>query len=142
MITYLQITVGPYELLIDTRDVVEVIEPESSSGDASDDLVVGDRIWRDKTLPVISLRRVLGLSSSAANGAGGSLVYQRDGVPFAVLNTDYIAALLAIEDTAFSPVPQLTPQLADFIDGIYVHPTTKQQQLRLRRPLVLEGKHD
>lgn len=106
---YLRVAVGPYQLLLDAGQVLEVVEDAVAAGAA------GWRLWRGRSVPVLDMRGRLGLDE----GDPGPLVIsgRADGAGCRAVRVDRVVGLCRYSDASVRPLPPLPPQAGALFDG-------------------------
>lgn len=139
MNSYLQISCGPYRLLLDIAQVIEVGEARTGSGTAT------HRPWRERNLPVVNLNAELGLRSAGVEAGLQQVVVRSrlDDTQLTVVDVEHIDRLIELPETELVDVAEVTPELARCIDRVWFDSSTHACLLRLRCPFWWEsGRND
>jgi len=136
---YLQITCGPYRLLLDIAQVIEVGAARAESGTAT------HRPWRERNLPVVNLNAELGVRSAGGEAGLQQVVVRsrRDDTQLTVVDVERIDRLIDLPETELVDVAEVTPELARFVDRVWFDSSTHACLLRMRCPFWWEsGRND
>lgn len=132
MSQYLRFRAGLYDLLLAVEDIVEVGEA-GAGGVASS--VSGWRLWREHSLPVVSLPRYL--DAGADTGARAQQIVLRDeAAGLSIIDVDHVDGLVSLDAKDFTDIAALSPALAELIDAVASTGAGQGCLLRLRRPLA------
>ena len=124
MRSYLHLTAGVYDILIDTDRVREVM------GLIGEHITAGLRSWRGDSLRVIDLAAAVGESTIPRRSAvvfdGGE-----DGLMF--LDVDSIGKVMRLEEEDFRELPPLPDRVENSFDGVVFMPGSDRGLLRLHQ---------
>ena len=136
-------TLGPYRLLAGAERVREVQE----RGAAGRVRGGGHLAWRDRLVPEIGLRELLGLTGPARAGHEGAVdIIYGDHIdpedpgdePVVTFEVDRVLGLRTLEDGRLHLLPALAPELKRLFDVIFLDPADGRGILCLdARPEVL-----
>lgn len=129
MKTYLDIACGDFRLLLPAESVVEIM-----AAGVRNDLGTRShafRPWRDRQLPVVNLAAFLGATPAAH---GEQVVISDEAGHLTLLEVDRVLGLREVADSAFAPLPAVTPALLALVDAVAPAPEGDICRLRLRRP--------
>lgn len=130
---FLQVSIGPYRMLLDAEGIHELLEIPPSDQAGS----IEHRDWRGQVLTVVNGRRLLGLQNSALQAAHAGVVYSAvadEDVPV-MLEVDAVDRLRQVELNDLSHLPALPESVARLFDCVLSDAGV--QYYHLRRPLDL-----
>jgi chemotaxis signal transduction protein len=131
---YLQVHVGPYQLLLDAQGIHEILEL-SGQGEVS-----GYRDWRGKLLVPMNSRRLLGLKKDIFPAVYAGVVYSfSDDSEPVMFEFDRVERLRQVEENDLSTLPFIPKFAAQLFDLVYSDATLGVQLYHLRRPLELDS---
>lgn len=131
MTIYVQAQIGPFPILIDARNVLEVIALSSD-----DPMAMGCRAWREHNLDTVIGRELLGLAVDPLAVEYQGIVYSHEALETPVLIAlDSIQGLKDIPEQALRPFHHGEPEAKALFDTIWLDAKTDQVSYLLRRDL-------
>lgn len=128
---YLTLVVGPFRFLLDADGVCEVLEPDVGPADAWS----RHRWWRNRAVPVWSLRQELDLPSRVER----QTVICRCSGDLVALEVDRVIGLGRRDQGGARPMAPLPPLVLRLLDGACLDSHTGLPVLHCRRDLTLAG---
>jgi chemotaxis signal transduction protein len=123
MRSYLHLTAGVYDVLIDTDRVREVMAL------VGDHVTSGWRSWRGDSLQVVDLAAAFGGKMSARASA---VVFDGGDDGLIYLDVDSIGKVMRLEEEEFRVLPPLPDRVEESFDGVAFVPDSTRGLLRLR----------
>jgi CheY-like chemotaxis protein/chemotaxis signal transduction protein len=123
---YLHLRCGPFQLLLDSRHVVEI-----AAAPAVPDLQ-GRRAWRGQSLPVQDLRTFLDVEADAARE---QIVLRHADGTLSAIDVDRVQAVVERAPEDFSVIAPCSERLAGLVDGAWLD-AGGGCLLRLRHPFA------
>jgi chemotaxis signal transduction protein len=128
MNTYLQVRAAGYTLLVDSRQIRDVMV--NQDGNAVTECP-DRRVWRGRTLPTVDLPEALG--STRAPRPMAVVLEEENGQGAIILDVDGAGPMLRFEDTAFRRLPPLPSAVGRTFDALLVAGDGQAGMLRVRR---------
>lgn len=122
MRSYLHLTAGAYNVLIDTDRVREVM------GLGGAHITAGLRSWRGESLKVVDLAAAFG---DATIPRGSAVVFDGGDEGLMFLDVDSIGKVMRLEEDDFSELPPLPDLVEKSFDGVAFMPGSDRGLLRL-----------
>lgn len=132
---FLHVWAGPYQLLLDAEGIHEVLDIES---DETASLGCWD--WRGSILPIVDMRNLCGVDSSAevSPGRSGVVYSPLADAPPVVLQLDCVGRLRRAGREDFRPLPTGAKYARRFFDSVLRDMDSGTELYHLRRPLERE----
>lgn len=121
MSTFVHIVAGPFGILVDARSVHGVIETGASAAATGG----GFKTWRERALPAIDLRVLLGLPRPAGTGGGIDVVYgAAEDESLVILEADRVVGMRALDEQDLFALPAQPAALHALFDNLFLDPAT------------------
>ena len=132
MRSYLQVAVGPYQILLDAQGILEIIDLDGDD----DTQAAGHRHWRGQSLPVVNARALLSMQDACLPRMHCGVVYSSDEACTALmmLELDRAVGLRNVGNAELKTLPPVSEQATDLFDGVLVDQQTSALLYHLRRP--------
>lgn len=125
---YLLLHCGPYRLLLDIGQVVEVADAPAASRD-----VHFRRLWRDTQLTGIDLAAYLGATPA---GRRQQIVLRDEEGTLSCIDVDRVESLCELADADFTAIAGVSERLQQLMDAVALDRDNEHCLLRLRRPFA------
>ena len=134
MDTYLNFAVDKYSILINSLDVIEILENSDSKENDKESISSRCRLWRGEKLPVIDINSIFIESEDLHNIKGTGIVCSINETRV-ILCVDQVLELLHLDENDFTLMPIISEKTFEYFDKAYIRKSDNKQLLRLKQPL-------
>ena len=133
MSSYLELSVGKLDVLLDTIEVAEVMELVDNEKINNDYY-----LWREKSVRVFFMNEILANTTGNDSSDQAGIIYQSNEQSPILLVVDRIEKMWNLEGNEFIEMPTINEKLSALFDGIY-SASVERQLLKFKIPVTEQG---